>query len=128
MGATRTSTSLGRWDNEGGAQGARPNARHAASPRTSALYYFNVRSDGALMDDPEGSTLPNTEAAIDQALALARDSLADGARNGEDRRSWHVEIMDRGNQHLVTVRFADACTCVWPRENEGTEGGSADTR
>jgi hypothetical protein len=123
MCASQTNTSLGRWENEGGAPKARrhPRPRRSAPalPTVSALYYFNVRSGSALMDDPEGLTLPNGKTAIEEALALARDSLAEGDREGEDRRGWQVEIMDRANQRLMTVTFTEACVCEWPRRREG---------
>jgi hypothetical protein len=122
MRASRTDTSLGRWDNDGGAPKARRYSRSERSPparpETSALYYFNFRSNRALMDDSEGSTLPDLKAALHEALTLASQSLAEGYHKGEDRRGWRVEIMDRANQHLMTVAFTEACLCKWPRRGK----------
>ena len=125
MRAARTDTSLGRWDNDGGA----PKARHRSQSErstpdclaTSALYYFNIRSARTLMDDPEGVTLPDLKAALHEALTLASQSLAEGYHQGEDRRGWRVEIMDRANQHLMTVAFTEACLCQWPRRGKRVE-------
>jgi hypothetical protein len=38
---------------------------------------------------------------------MARDIVAEGDQQGEDRRSWCVEIMDRANQPVTTVAFGD---------------------
>jgi hypothetical protein len=103
---------LKRWDDEGGA----PRSGHPShepssvpAPKTeAALYYFNVRTGSELLEDPEGDTYPDLHAARDGAVAKARDLLQEGGQKGEDRRSWHVEIMDRANQHVLTVGFSEA--------------------
>jgi hypothetical protein len=33
--------------------------------------------------------------------------IAEGDQKGEDRRSWHVEIMDRANQQVLAVAFSE---------------------
>lgn len=109
----RVSNGLRRWENEGGAPRAHRRSRiKDAAPSAhdnAALYYFNIRTDhGALDDDPEGLTLPDLKAALYEALGLARECLAEGDRKGKDRRGWQVEIMDRANQHLLTVKFSEA--------------------
>ena len=115
MHATQTDTSLARWDNDGGAPQA---ARHSRTksrrmmPQTAgSLYYFNIRSDRALKEDPRGSTLPDLKAALEEALARARHSLTRGDRKGEDRRGWRVEITDGTRQHLMSVAFTETYLC-----------------
>ena len=121
MHASRTDSSLQRWDNEGGAPQVRrsPRAKRSApAPQaTSALYYFNIRSDRTLIEDPDGLTLPDLKAALQEALDLARQSLTEGNRRGQDRRGWWVEIMDRANEHVMTVVFTEAYSCAWSRGN-----------
>ena len=111
MRTPRVSNSLRRWEDEGGAPMAHRRSRKPISPSPEAgtsLYYFNIRTDkGALYDDPEGLTLPDLTAALHEALALARDSLAEGHQKAKDWRGWRVEIMDRSNEHLLTVAFAE---------------------
>ena len=117
---SQTDTSLGRWDNEGGApRAARRLRAKSAAPTPEAagsLYYFNIRSDRTFKEDPEGSTLPDLTSALQEALTLARRSLKVGDRKGQDRRGWWVEIMDRANEHLATVAFTEADLCEWPRK------------
>jgi hypothetical protein len=102
---------LKRWDNEGGAPRSGHPSRephvapsHEAEP---ALYYFNLRADSGLIEDPEGDTYSNLQAAREDAVAKARDLIVEGKQNGEDRRGWGFEIMDRANQPVLTVTFAE---------------------
>ena len=115
MFTSQMDTSLARWHNDGGAPKAvrdfRTGKPRILSEPAGSLYYFNIRSDRTFKQDPEGSTLPDLNAALQEALALARRSLKVGDRKGQDRRAWRVEIMDRGNEHLMTVVFAEADLC-----------------
>jgi hypothetical protein len=120
MRTRRADSDLRRWEDEGGAPMARHrsrNKRRSPSQAGIALYYFNVRTDHGLVEDPKGLTLPDLTAALHEALALARRSLAQGDRKGQDRRSWCVEIMDRADQHLLTVAFTEASYLEWRSES-----------
>ena len=102
---------LKRWDDEGGApRSGHPShepplsSKHEADP---ALYYFNIRTASGIVEDPEGTKHPNIQAAREEALAKARDMIAEGDQKGDDRRGWHVEITNRANQPVLTVAFAE---------------------
>ena len=102
---------LRRWDDEGGAPRSghpshepHPAPTHATQP---ALYYFNIRTPSGVIEDPEGDTYPGLQAARADALAKARDMIADGDQKGEDRHDWSFEIRDRANQHVLTVAFSE---------------------
>ena len=102
---------LKRWDNEGGAPRAgHPSDQPPSSPHTAeaALYYFNIRTESGFIEDPEGETYSDLQAARGEALTNARRITADGDRKGEDRRSWCFEIRDRANQPVLTVAFSEA--------------------
>jgi len=60
------------------------------------------------LQDPEGLTLPDLSAARQEALTTARDLIAEGDRQREDRRSWRFEIADRANDPVLQVVFSDA--------------------
>jgi hypothetical protein len=101
---------LTRWDDEGGA----PRSGHRFSGPLPArlksettLYYFNIRTESSLMEDPEGNRYPDLQAARDVASVMVHDMIADGDQKGEDRRGWHVEITNRANQPVLTVAFAE---------------------
>ncbi len=101
---------LTRWDDEGGA----PRSGHhfsepppSQSETETALYYFNVRTESSLMDDPEGNRYPDLQAAREVAIAMARDMTAEGDQKGEDRRGWYIEITNRANQPVLIVAFAE---------------------
>ncbi len=113
MRANRRQTTSQTWEDEGGApQGHRHATRgrpFTLSRTKPALYYFDVRTEqGVLDDDPEGLTLTDLKAALDQALTLARESLAEGGRSGENRRGWRIEVKDRARQRLLIVEFLAA--------------------
>jgi hypothetical protein len=100
-----------RWDDEGGAPRTGhpsheplPPAMHETEP---ALFYFNVRTESRVIEDPEGETHSSLQAAREAALAEARALIAEGDQTGEDRRNWRFEIMDRANQQVLTVAFSE---------------------
>ena len=102
---------LRRWDDEGGAprpghpsREPHPGPTHATQP---VLYYFNIKTPSGVIEDPEGDTYPGLQAARADALAKARDMIADGDQKGEDRHDWSLEIRDRANQHVLTVAFSE---------------------
>ena len=110
---------LRRWDDEGGA----PRSRHPShEPRPAptratqpAFHYFNIGTPSGVIEDSdrleradsEGETHPGLQAARADALAKARDMIADGDQKGEDRYDWSLEIRDRANQHVLTVAFSE---------------------
>jgi hypothetical protein len=103
---------LKRWDDEGGAprSGHHPSEPPPASQHKTdtALFYFNINTGKGVVEDPEGVTHPDLQAARRQALSQARDLVAEGDLKGEDRRRWRFEIMDRANQPVLTVEFSEA--------------------
>ena len=102
---------LKRWDDQGGAprSGYPSHEPHLAPAHEAepALYYFNLRTESDLIEDPEGDTYSSLQAAREDAVAKARDLIVEGHQNGEDRRGWRFEIMDRANQPVLTVSFAE---------------------
>ena len=105
---------LRRWDNEGGAPRSGhhfPDSPPVAQPAAhTMLYYFNIRTPGGVIEDPEGLTLPDLQAARRKALSDARRMIAEGDSKGEDRRSWSFEVMDRANEPALAIRFSEAET------------------
>lgn len=106
---------LKRWENEGGA----PRSGHPSHdpdptsvPKAEpALYYFNIRTESGLIEDPEGEVCLDIRSAREKALADASALIQQGDKAGEDRRSWCFEIMDRTNQHVSTVAFSESPAC-----------------
>ena len=88
------------------------------SEAASTRYYFNIRSDRALIEDTKGRTLPDLAAALQEALALAKASIEERTHIGQDRRSWRVEILDQAHEHVMTLVFAEAYECDWPRGHQ----------
>ena len=85
------------------------------SQAASTRYYFNIRSDRTLVEDTKGRGLPDLAAAFQEALALAQASIEEGNHIGQDRRSWRAEILDQAHEHVMTLVFAEAYQCEWPK-------------
>jgi predicted lactoylglutathione lyase len=116
---------LQRWENEGGAtksvHRARGKPRPLAPEPATSLYYFHIRTDSGVLQDPEGLTLPDLSAARQEALTTARDLIAEGDRQREDRRSWRFEIADRANDPVLQVVFSDALDSARSRAGKPME-------
>ena len=71
-------------------------------------YYFHIRKDDVLVNDPEGVEVAATESLEEEAIEAARDLLAQGDLQGLDRREWGYEIADESGTTVLTLPFADA--------------------
>jgi hypothetical protein len=71
-------------------------------------FFFHACSPGGRIEDPEGSDFTNLDAARADAVAAAREVLAEKIKAGEDARDWRLEITDEAGVLLATVRFGDA--------------------
>ena len=50
-----------------------------------ARFYFHIQDGDKLVQDPEGSDLPDVEAAKREALLAARDILSDAIKAGRSK-------------------------------------------
>src|SRR4051812_24310972 len=55
----------------------------------------------------KGNTYSSLQIARTDALSKAHDMIVEGDQKGEDRHDWSFEIMDRANQHVLTVAFSE---------------------
>jgi hypothetical protein len=71
-------------------------------------YFFHVREANGVLSDPEGSHLPDLDAARAEAIEGARQLISaavlTGAPMGLDRE---MQVDDADGQTLLTVRFRD---------------------
>ena len=72
------------------------------------LFYLHIRRDGVLMEDPDGSDLPDVAAAREEAIAAARDIWAAAIRQGQDFSDRQFIIADERGRHVLVVPFTDA--------------------
>lgn len=68
-------------------------------------YYFNIRSAGGMIHDPDGSDLPDLTAARLEAEQSARDLLASLLRDGGVIDGQVFEITDEDGEVLDEVPF-----------------------
>jgi hypothetical protein len=71
-------------------------------------FFFHLRKGEAFDKDAEGRDLAESEALSDEAVEAARDLLAEGDRQGLDRRGWVFEIADEIGGIVLSLPFADA--------------------
>lgn len=71
-------------------------------------FYFNIVDGTKVIEDPDGSELPDLDTAVAEALQSARHLLADKVRAGDVIDGQKFEIRDDEGALLATVRFRDA--------------------
>jgi hypothetical protein len=72
-----------------------------------ARYYFHIKDDADLIQDPEGSELATAEDARRQALISARELWADAIKSGRSLGADAVVIADE-HGGLTFVPMAEA--------------------
>jgi hypothetical protein len=76
-------------------------------PAMMPMYYLHIRNGDQLERDPDGTELPDIDAALAEARKVARELAAEiPAYDG----STVIEIADEDGQALLTVPFSDA---IW---------------
>jgi hypothetical protein len=71
-------------------------------------YYLHIRDEeGRLVEDPDGSELPDLEAARAEALTGARAVLAEKVRAGELIGDQRFEITDEAGTVLTIIPMKD---------------------
>jgi hypothetical protein len=79
-------------------------------------FYFHIHAGEQVLLDQEGTELRDTHAARQEALATARDILANAIRSGNENIPEAIVIADSEGRGLETVPFA----LVLPRPLETT--------
>ncbi len=73
-----------------------------------ARYYLHIRESGTLIEDFDGIDLPDLAAARAEALAAAREILAERLLGGDVLNGQTFEIMDDRGTLLASVPFKEA--------------------
>jgi hypothetical protein len=71
-------------------------------------FFFHVRDGDVLTEDPDGSEFPDLAVALAEALAAARDVLAEQLKAGANPDGQRFEIHDDAGRMLGAVPFSDA--------------------
>jgi hypothetical protein len=72
------------------------------------LFYFDIRCDGTLIEDEEGTEHVNLAAAVLEAVRGARSLMSAEVETGHLRLDQSIEIFDAHGQLLSVVGFEDA--------------------
>ena len=71
-------------------------------------FFLHLKCGNALIEDFEGSELPNPEAARTQALRGAREMLADAIRGGNDLKVEAFVVQDKHGREVMSVSITEA--------------------
>lgn len=69
------------------------------------LYYLHIRNGDRLEMDPDGTELPDLDAAFTEAVKVARELANEVDDLGQDAI---IEIVDASGETILTVPFSDA--------------------
>ncbi len=72
------------------------------------LFYLHGRCDGVLVEDPDGSELPDLASAPKEALAAARDLWAEAIVGGKDLSDYEFIVTSEDGEHLLVIPYIDA--------------------
>ena len=71
-------------------------------------FYFDIRIEAELLEDWEGTDLPDLEAARLAAIEDARSLMSDAVRIGYDIASRSIEIRNEAGEVLFSLPFSEA--------------------
>lgn len=66
-------------------------------------FKLSVRTPTNTVQDAEGFSAPDIDAAMDEARESAAELWADGLRLGEDRTQWSMQIIDQYGRTVRTL-------------------------
>ena len=75
-------------------------------------YFFHLRSYSDELLDSEGCELPNLEAARDQAIRYAQDTLSHEIREGRLNLSYRLDVEDSDGTIAHSLPFSEAFEVV----------------
>ena len=68
-------------------------------------YFFHIRDGERLIEDPEGTDLPDLAAARDEAVLAARFLMSEKVKAGQVLDGQRFEITDEAGQVLDVLPF-----------------------
>ncbi len=71
-------------------------------------YFFRLIECGDVLDDPDGTDLPDLDAARHQATLEARSIMKAEIDEGQLCLACHIEVDDEAGQLIATVPFKEA--------------------
>jgi hypothetical protein len=76
--------------------------------RPMPLFFFHVKEGDGLLSDPEGSHLPDIEAARAEAIEGARQLISAAVLTGEPMGlGRQMQVDDANGQTLLSIQFRD---------------------
>ncbi len=70
-------------------------------------FFFNIPA--ACIVDHQGSELGSLDAMLAEAIASAREILAEAVLSGDvEKQNWVLEVTDQGGRTVLSLRLGDA--------------------
>jgi hypothetical protein len=70
-------------------------------------FYFNLQTNGAVLNDPEGMDLPDLDAARHEATRAAREMAAASVTAGSETSVDAILVTDAEGRVLATIFLSD---------------------
>jgi len=77
-----------------------------------ARYFFHVQCNDHLIEDPEGTDLPDETAALDEAVQSVRLLVADALAQGRKPTGRALIVADEQGREIDLVRFRDVVSAA----------------
>lgn len=77
-------------------------------------FFFHIRQDGELIEDPDGTVLASLEAAVASASQDARAIVAERIAAGNIVKANSIEVTDPGGVTLAVVTFQQVLEALTP--------------
>jgi hypothetical protein len=77
-------------------------------------YFFHLNFLRKYIEDPDGTELPDLEAAKSEARLIIRDLAAGYLKRGEQFDMWSIRISDETNGLLAEVFVPEAINEIFP--------------
>jgi Domain of unknown function (DUF6894) len=68
-------------------------------------YYFHIRDDGVLLEDPDGIELPNLDAAREECRKLILSVLQEEGMTQEFSAKREFQVVDESGETVLVVPF-----------------------
>jgi hypothetical protein len=76
-----------------------------------AIYFFNLKTTNAVIQDPEGTELADESSAREHARQVACELMR---RREPQSRSWRIEVCDSQRRHCFELLFASIDETIAP--------------
>src|SRR3954454_10061720 len=75
--------------------------------KAEVRYFFHILDDDCVIEDPEGSELPDLKTAHEEAVASVRQILADALLSAREPTGYACVVADERGEPIEMVRYVE---------------------